>query len=194
MVASLRLVARDKASCEVRRFPTTTKGLLKLADWLEAATHVCGDGGDGRLLEVGLAHAGRPVRADPGERRAHQGRARPQERRERRDLARTRKELTREIVQQTPRSRPCWSSSAITGILGMGGRGTLKAIVAGEPDQAKLADEWQFLNASIFCAKIASCFKIRSSARRAAWGSPKDMNVAAFLSSERVARSRAFAS
>ena len=42
VVACLRLVARGKASYEVRRFPTTTKGLIKLAEWLEAAqcTHV----------------------------------------------------------------------------------------------------------------------------------------------------------
>ena len=42
VVACLRLVARNKASHEVRRFPTTTRGLIELAEWLEAAkgTHV----------------------------------------------------------------------------------------------------------------------------------------------------------
>jgi transposase len=42
VVACLRLVARGKASYEVGRFPTTTKGLIELAEWLEAAqcTHV----------------------------------------------------------------------------------------------------------------------------------------------------------
>ncbi len=35
VVACLRLVARNKASHEVRRFPTTTRGLVELAEWLE---------------------------------------------------------------------------------------------------------------------------------------------------------------
>ncbi len=37
VVACLRLVARNKASHEVRRFPTTTRGLVELAEWLEEA-------------------------------------------------------------------------------------------------------------------------------------------------------------
>ena len=42
VVACLRLVIRGKTTYEVRRFPTTTRGLLELADWLEQAgcTHV----------------------------------------------------------------------------------------------------------------------------------------------------------
>jgi hypothetical protein len=42
VVACLRLAIRGKAIYEVRRFPTTTRGLLDLADWLEQAscTHV----------------------------------------------------------------------------------------------------------------------------------------------------------
>jgi hypothetical protein len=42
VVACLRLVIRGKASYEVRRFPTTTRQLIELADWLEQAgcTHV----------------------------------------------------------------------------------------------------------------------------------------------------------
>src|SRR5215475_8033785 len=42
VVACLRLVVRGKATYEVRRFPTTTPGLLGLSDWLEQAgcTHV----------------------------------------------------------------------------------------------------------------------------------------------------------
>jgi len=42
VVACVRLVARNKVSREVRRFPTTTRGLIELAEWLEAAqcTHV----------------------------------------------------------------------------------------------------------------------------------------------------------
>ena len=41
-MACLRLVIRGKATYEVRRFATTTRGLLELADWLEQAggTHV----------------------------------------------------------------------------------------------------------------------------------------------------------
>ena len=42
VVACLRVVARSKATYEVRRFPTTTRDLIALAEWLEAAqcTHV----------------------------------------------------------------------------------------------------------------------------------------------------------
>jgi transposase len=37
VVACLRLGRRGRVEREVRRFPTTTRGLLELADWLEAA-------------------------------------------------------------------------------------------------------------------------------------------------------------
>ena len=37
VVACLRVVARSKATYEVRRFPTTTRDLIALAEWLEAA-------------------------------------------------------------------------------------------------------------------------------------------------------------
>ena len=42
VVACLRLVGRRKVGREVRRFPTTTRGLLELGDWLErgGCTHV----------------------------------------------------------------------------------------------------------------------------------------------------------
>jgi transposase len=42
VVACRRLAIRGRATYEVRRFPTTTRGLLELADWLEQAgcTHV----------------------------------------------------------------------------------------------------------------------------------------------------------
>ena len=46
-----------KVEREVRRFPTTTQGLLALAEWLESAD-ARGDGSDGRVLEAGLAHFG----------------------------------------------------------------------------------------------------------------------------------------
>src|SRR5262245_28772327 len=48
--------------------------------------HACGDGGDWCLLEAGLAHAGRAVPTDPGQRGAYQGSAGTQERYERCDL------------------------------------------------------------------------------------------------------------
>ena len=35
VVACLRCVSKHKVEREVRRFPTTTQGLLELADWLE---------------------------------------------------------------------------------------------------------------------------------------------------------------
>ena len=37
VVACVRLAVRGKASHEVRRFATTTRGLLDLAEWLEAS-------------------------------------------------------------------------------------------------------------------------------------------------------------
>ena len=37
VVACVRLAMRGKANHEVRRFATTTRGLLELADWLEAS-------------------------------------------------------------------------------------------------------------------------------------------------------------
>src|SRR5262245_40408399 len=42
VVACLRVISKRKVEREVRRFPTTTRGLLALAEWLESAgcTHV----------------------------------------------------------------------------------------------------------------------------------------------------------
>ena len=37
VVACLRFVVRNKVSHEVRRFSTTTRGLVELAEWLEEA-------------------------------------------------------------------------------------------------------------------------------------------------------------
>ena len=130
VVACLRLVARGKASYEVRRFPTTTKGLIKLAEWLEAAqcTHVAMEATgvywkpvwhmlEGRFTLI-LANAAH-IKGVPGRKSdvndatwiadllAH-GLIRasfvpPQPIQELRDLTRTRKQLTREIVQHTQR-------------------------------------------------------------------------------------------
>jgi transposase len=130
VVACLRLVARGKASYQVRRFPTTTKGLIELAEWLEAAhcTHVAMEATgvywkpvwhilEGRfgLILANAAH----IKGVPGRKSdvndatwiadllAH-GLIRasfvpPQPIQELRDLTRTRKQLTREIVQHTQR-------------------------------------------------------------------------------------------
>ena len=130
VVACLRLVARNKASHEVQRFPTTTRGLIELAEWLEAAkcTHVAMEAtgvywkpvwhileGRFQLILANAAH----IKGVPGRKSdtndatwiadllAH-GLIRasfvpPQPIQELRDLTRTRKQITREIVQHTQR-------------------------------------------------------------------------------------------
>ena len=130
VVACLRVVARGKASYEVRRFPTTTRGLIELAEWLEVAqcTHVAMEATgvywkpvwhilEGRFTLI-LANAAH-IKGVPGRKSdvndatwiadllAH-GLIRasfvpPQPIQELRDLTRTRKQLTREIVQHTQR-------------------------------------------------------------------------------------------
>jgi transposase len=130
VVACLRIVARGKASYEVRRFATTTQGLIELADWLEAAqcTHVAMEATgvywkpvwhilEGRfaLILANAAHvkgvSGRKSDVNDAtwiaDLLAH-GLIRasfvpPQPIQELRDLTRTRKQLTREIVQHTQR-------------------------------------------------------------------------------------------
>ena len=134
VVACLRLAIRGKASYEVRRFLTTTRGLLELSDWLEQAgcTHVAMEATgvywkpvwhilEGRFQQI-LANAAH-IKGVPGRKSdmndatwiadllAH-GLMRasfvpPQPIQELRDLTRTRKQLTREIVQHTSASRPC---------------------------------------------------------------------------------------
>jgi transposase len=130
VVACLRLVARGKVSHEVRRFATTSKGLIELAEWLEAGhcTHVAMEATgvywkpvwhmlEGRFTLI-LANAAH-IKGVPGRKSdvndatwiadllAH-GLIRasfvpPQPIQELRDLTRTRKQLTREIVQHTQR-------------------------------------------------------------------------------------------
>jgi len=130
VVACLRLVVRGKANYEVRRFATTTRGLLELADWLEQAgcTHVAMEATgvywkpvwhmlEGRFQQI-LANAAH-IKGVPGRKSdmndatwiadllAH-GLIRasfvpPQPIQDLRDLTRTRKQLTREIVQHTQR-------------------------------------------------------------------------------------------
>ena len=46
VVACMRLVEKGKVARQVRRFPTTTQGLLEMVRWLEG---LCGDGAGGRL-------------------------------------------------------------------------------------------------------------------------------------------------
>src|SRR5215470_2122377 len=130
VVACLRVVNRGKESYELRRFPTTTRGLIGLGDWLEQAgcTHVAMEAtgvywkpvwyileGRFQLILANAAH----IKAVPGRKSdthdatwisdllAH-GLIRasfvsPQPIQELRDLSRTRKQLTREIVQHTQR-------------------------------------------------------------------------------------------
>lgn len=130
VVACVRLVARGKVSHEVRRFPTTTRGLMALAEWLESlgVTHVAMEATgvywkpvwhilEGRFQLV-LANAAH-IKGVPGRKSdvndatwiadllAH-GLIRasfvpPEPIQELRDLTRTRKQLTREIVQHTQR-------------------------------------------------------------------------------------------
>ena len=60
VVACLRRVGKRKVEREVRRFPTTTRGLLELGDWLErgGCTHVAmeatGGSQSGTFLKTGL--------------------------------------------------------------------------------------------------------------------------------------------
>ena len=53
VVACLRLVSDGKVTTEVRTFQTTTADLVG-----GERVHACGDGGDRRLLEAGVAHLG----------------------------------------------------------------------------------------------------------------------------------------
>ena len=66
VVACVRLAMRHKLSHEVRRFATTTRGLLELADWLEASgvTQVAMEATG---LEACLAHVGGAFPACSGE-------------------------------------------------------------------------------------------------------------------------------
>jgi transposase len=130
IVACRRIVAGRKVQTEVRRFSSTTQGLLELADWLEdgKVTHVAMEAtgiywkpvwhvlyGRFTLILANAAH----IRNVPGRKSdvndatwiaellAH-GLIRasfvpPQPIQELRDLTRTRKELTREIVRHTQR-------------------------------------------------------------------------------------------
>lgn len=130
VVACLRLVACGKATHEVRRFPTTTGGLMEMADWLEATgcQHVAMEATgvywkpvwhilEGRFQQI-LANAAH-IKGVPGRKSdvndamwiadllAHDmirpSFVPPQPVQELRDLTRTRKQLTREIVQHTQR-------------------------------------------------------------------------------------------
>jgi transposase len=130
VVACLRLVGRGKVEREVRRFPTTTRGLLELGDWLErgGCTHVAMEATGvywkpvWHLLEdrfaLVLANAAH-VKNVPGRKSdvndatwladlLAYGLIRasfvpPPAIQELRDLTRTRKQLTREIVQHAQR-------------------------------------------------------------------------------------------
>src|SRR5262245_36107454 len=141
VVACLRLAIRGNAGYEMRRFPTTTRGLIELADWLEQAgcTHVAMEATgvywkpvwhilEGRFQQI-LANAAH-IKGVPGRKSdmndatwiadllAH-GLIRasfvpPPPIQELRDLTRTRKQLTREIgssARVAARRRPPSSDS-----------------------------------------------------------------------------------
>jgi transposase len=130
VVACLRVVMRGETTHEVRRFPTTTRGLIELGDWLETAgcLHVAMEAtgvywkpvwhmleGRFQLILANAAH----IKGVPGRKSdvndatwiadllAHDlirpSFVPPQPIQELRDLTRTRKQLTREIVQHTQR-------------------------------------------------------------------------------------------
>jgi transposase len=130
VVACVRVVKRSKATHEVCRFATTTRGLLELADWLQtnACTHVAMEAtgvywkpvwhvleGHAELVLANAAH----IRNVPGRKSdvndavwiadllAHglirSSMVPPAPIQEMRDLTRTRKQLTREVVQHTQR-------------------------------------------------------------------------------------------
>src|SRR5499426_711586 len=130
VVACLRLISKRKVEREVRRFPTTTQGLLALAEWLESAgcTHVAMEATgvywkpvwhilEGRVALI-LANAAH-VKNVPGRKSdvndatwladlmAHgliqSSFVPPPAIQDLRDLTRTRRQLTREIVQHVQR-------------------------------------------------------------------------------------------
>ena len=76
VVGCLRVRDRGEVRREVRRFATTTAGLLELGDWLRQAgcTHVAMEA-TGRLLEAGVARTGERVRTDTGQPGAYPQRA-----------------------------------------------------------------------------------------------------------------------
>src|SRR5262249_25423056 len=86
VVTCLRVADRGKASYELRRFPTTTRGLIELGDWLEEAgcTHVAMEATGVYWKPVWYILEGRfqLILAN----RQHQGRTRSQERYARCDL------------------------------------------------------------------------------------------------------------
>jgi transposase len=130
VVACVRVVKGSKATHEMRRFATTTRGLLELADWVQAnqCTHVAMEAtgvywkpvwhvleGYAELVLANAAH----IKNVPGRKSdvndavwiadllAHglirSSMVPPTEIQQMRDLTRTRKQLTREVVQHTQR-------------------------------------------------------------------------------------------
>jgi transposase len=130
VVACVRVVKRSKATHEVRRFATTTRGLLELADWVQTneCTHVAIEAtgvywklvwhvleGHAELVLANAAH----IKNVPGRKSdvndavwiadllAHglirSSMVPPTPIQEMRDLTRTRQQLTREVVQHTQR-------------------------------------------------------------------------------------------
>jgi hypothetical protein len=71
VVACIRVMTKGKVQHEVRQFSGLTRDLLALRDWFQAEkiTHVAMEA-TGVYLEASVAHIGRKVHADPGQRGA----------------------------------------------------------------------------------------------------------------------------
>jgi transposase len=155
VVGCARVRDRGEVRREVRRFATTTRGLLELADWLREAgcTHAAMEAtgvywkpvwhvleSEFELLLANPAH----IRNVPGRKSdmkdaswiaellAH-------------GLTRTRKQLMRELVQHKQRIHKVLEdanlklASVVSDVLGESGRRMLNALIAGESDANKLA-------------------------------------------------------
>ena len=82
---ALRATVRRCSSSHLRHHDLGPAGPGRLARLLRR--RACRHGSHRRLLEAGVARARRPLRADPGQRRACEKRTRPQDRCQRRDVA-----------------------------------------------------------------------------------------------------------
>ncbi len=118
VVAGVRLAAAGPVQTEVRRFDTTTPGLLALSAWLAGGVrlHPCHDGGDRHLLEAGLAH--------------------PRRRRHNPDSGQQASHVQR--IQKTLEDANLKLGSVLTQIMGMSGRAILQALIDGKRDPDKL--------------------------------------------------------
>ena len=87
VVACVRIASDGAPLQQVRTFDTTTSGLLALADWLDSLASSMSPWKPPACTGSRCGTCSRPLRADPGQRRACEKRARPQDRCQRRDVA-----------------------------------------------------------------------------------------------------------